>query len=167
MNIDEIKNIPQSKVEEFFTNHWGSPQMVISSGIYDCSNLDGFVVVNEEQEIIGLITYIIRKDECEIISLDSLEEGKGIGSKLITQVEQTALKKGCSTVKLVTTNDNLSALSFYQKRGYHLSNLFRNAVEKARKLKPEIPLISGDGIPIRDEIELEKLLVGNGISMER
>lgn len=160
MQINQIRNIPKSKVENFFINNWGSPEMVISSGIYDCSSLDGFVVQNQKEEIIGMITYVIRGAECEIISLDSLEEGKGVGSRLIRAVEEAVALVGCTSVKLVTTNDNLSALRFYQKRGYHLSNLYKNAVEKARKLKPEIPLVSEDGIPIRDEIELQKMLFG-------
>jgi GNAT superfamily N-acetyltransferase len=156
--IQEVKKISKFKVEEFFTAHWGSPEMVISSGVYDCSKLDGYAFFNEKEEITGLITYFIQDTECEIISLDSIEEGRGIGTALIREVEKTAETKGCSCVKLVTTNDNLSALKFYQKRGYHLSNLYKNAVEKARKLKPEIPMVSDEGIPIRDEIELEKVL---------
>ncbi|WP_044022274.1 GNAT family N-acetyltransferase [Bacillus sp. SG-1] len=160
MQIKQIRNISKSKVEVFFITHWGSPEMVISSGIYDCSSLDGFVVQNQKEEIIGMITYVIRGAECEIISLDSLEEGKGVGSSLIRAVEEAVALIGCTSVKLVTTNDNLSALRFYQKRGYHLSHLYKNAVEKARKIKSEIPLVSEDGIPIRDEIELQKILFG-------
>jgi ribosomal protein S18 acetylase RimI-like enzyme len=158
MQIKNIGEISQTTVETFFTSHWGSPEMVISSGIYDCSKLDGFAVMNKKEEIIGLITYITRENEYEIISLDSVEEGKGTGSALILEVEKAAETRECNCVKLITTNDNLSALRFYQKRGYHLSNLYKNAVEKARKLKPEIPLVSDEGIPIRDEIELEKIL---------
>ena len=50
--------------------------MVISSGIYDCSELAGFAFMNEQQTMIGLITYIVREEDCEIISLDSTVEGK-------------------------------------------------------------------------------------------
>ncbi|MCG0275770.1 MAG: hypothetical protein L5655_06315 [Thermosediminibacteraceae bacterium] len=46
-------------------------------------------------------------------------------------------------------------MKFYQKRGFLLVAVHRNALEQARKLKPEIPLIGIDGIPLRDEIELE------------
>ena len=132
--------------------------MVISSGIYDCSALDGFAVLNEEDKIIGLITYIIKNTECEIISLDSTAEGKGIGTSLVQKVENLAKKKNCRIVKLITTNDNLLALKFYLKRGFILSQIILNAVEEARKVKPEIPLIGNDGIPIRDEIVLIKVL---------
>ncbi|MFC4620588.1 GNAT family N-acetyltransferase [Camelliibacillus cellulosilyticus] len=158
MKIYAVMEIPKNKIIEFFKLHWGSTKMVISSGVYDCSTLDGFAVLNEEGQIIGLITYVIKDDECEIISLDSTEEGKGIGTALVKEVENLATKKKCQLLKLITTNDNLLALKFYQKRGFILSKIIHNAVEEARKIKPEIPLIGNDGIPIRDEIELIKVL---------
>lgn len=158
MEIYAIKDLEKNKVTEFFMEHWGSTEMVISSGTYYCSSLDGFAVLNEQSRIIGLITYVSKDYECEIISLDSIEEGRGIGSLLIKEVEKIAVTKQCWLIKLVTTNDNLLALKFYQKRGFHLSKVIRNAVESARKLKPEIPLIGNDGIPIRDEIELTKII---------
>lgn len=98
----------------------------------------------------------MKDNECEIISLDSIEEGRGIGTLLVQEVEKLASKKKCKLLKLVTTNDNVVALKFYQKRGFVLSRILRNAVEKARQIKPEIPLMGYDGIPIRDEIELIK-----------
>lgn len=156
MEIYALGNLEKDKIKDFFTKYWGSTEMVISSGIYDCSTLDGFAVLNNENSIIGLITYVIEDNECEIISLDSTEEGKGIGSLLVREVEKLALTKKCNLIKLVTTNDNLLALKFYQKRNFQLSKVIRNAVENARKFKPEIPLVGNDGIPIRDEIELIK-----------
>lgn len=158
MNIISLKDLPQDKVMEFFKKHWGSPKMVISSGIFDCSTLDGFTIINEEDQIIGLITYIIKENECEIISLDSLKEGQGIGTSLVQKVESVAVQNKCEILKLITTNDNLLALKFYQKRGFQLSKIHKNAVQRAREIKPEIPLVGNDGIPLRDEIELEKLL---------
>jgi hypothetical protein len=83
MNIVPTNTLPENKLTEFFTTHWGSPKMVISSGVFDCSTLDGFAILNGEDQIIGLITCVMEKNECEIISLDSLEEGKGIGSALL------------------------------------------------------------------------------------
>ncbi|WP_349408541.1 GNAT family N-acetyltransferase [Pseudalkalibacillus sp. SCS-8] len=158
MEIISLKDIPKERIFEFFRLQWGSPKMVVSSGVYDGSTLDGFTIINEENEIIGLVTYIIKAKESEIISLDSLKEGKGIGTSLIQAVESVALQNQCRLVKVITTNDNLLGLKFYQKRGFVLSKIHKNAVQRAREIKPEIPLIGNDGIPIRDEIELEKLL---------
>ncbi|MBM6617440.1 GNAT family N-acetyltransferase [Bacillus suaedaesalsae] len=158
MKIIDIKGIDKQKVTDFFTSHWGSPQMVVSSGIYHCDELDGYAVTDEKSKIIGLITFIEDGSECEIISLDSRIENNGIGSSLIQTVEEYCKTRQINRIKLVTTNDNLHALSFYQKRGYELEALFPKAVEKARKLKSTIPLKADNGIPIRDELQLVKRL---------
>jgi ribosomal protein S18 acetylase RimI-like enzyme len=159
MNIIPIHLLDRSTVKQFFITHWGSPQMVVSTGVYDCSELDGFAAVQGSGDMVGLITYIIKAEECEIVSLDSVIENQGVGSALLQQVETFATQHGCATIRLITTNDNLHALRFYQKRGYQIVKVFPNAVEKARQIKPSIPLVSSDGIPIRDELMLVKQLM--------
>ncbi len=109
-------------------------------------------------EKVGLITYLIEEDSCQIITINSTRPFTGIGVALIEAVHETARQHGCKRLWLITTNDNLYALHFYQKRGFVLVALHRNALEFASKLKPEIPLIGNDGIPLRDEIELEMIL---------
>lgn len=96
--------------------------------------------------------------DCEIISLDSTIENKGIGTALLQQVEETAKHAHCQRIKLITTNDNVHAMAFYQKRGYQFAEVFPNAVEKARRLKPEIPEVAENGILIRDEILFSKVI---------
>jgi hypothetical protein len=59
---------------------------------------------------------------------------------------------------VITTNDNLDALRFYQRRGFRLAALHRGAVDDSRaRLKPQIPPIGDHGIKLRDELELEKV----------
>ncbi|WP_342575949.1 GNAT family N-acetyltransferase [Solibacillus sp. FSL K6-1781] len=155
--IEQINSENKDKVISFFKEHWGSSEMIISSGIYKCENLDGFIY-EENLQIVGLITYVIKYDEIEIISLDSILEGKGIGTVLIEKVENVAKQKQINIVSLVTTNDNLSALRFYQKRGYRITSIIPDAVNEARKIKASIPLIGNDGIPLNDELELKKII---------
>jgi len=88
---------------------------------------------------------------------DSARPGRGVGTALIVAAEEVAQRAGCRRLWLITTNDNTHALRFYQKRGFVLAALHRNAVAASRARKPEIPLTGNDGIPIRDEIELEKV----------
>jgi hypothetical protein len=52
---------------------------------------------------------------------------------------------------LITTNSNINALRFWQKRGFRLVHIYLGALEESRKLKPIIPLIDDNGIPIREE----------------
>nr|WP_290753784.1 MULTISPECIES: GNAT family N-acetyltransferase [unclassified Exiguobacterium] len=158
MVIQIIEQKTRSQIKDFFTVHWGSSQMVTSTGVHDCSLLDGFYAINDDHEIIGLITYHMTSQTCEIISLDSLEEGKGIGSQLMQMVEEKATQQQCNLLTLVTTNDNERAIRFYQHRGYTISQVIPNAVELARKIKPEIPLYNEKGVSIKDEIVLIKHL---------
>ncbi len=144
----------QPWVAQFLDDHWGGPLIVTRGQIYDGSRLPGFAAVRDGQ-IAGLVTYRIEADSCEIVSLDSLAEGIGIGSTLIEAVRQRAVTAGCRRLWLITTNDNLAAIRFYQKRGFELAAIHRNALDVSRKLKPQIPLTGIDGIPLRDEIELE------------
>ena len=156
--IQPISEKNRQQVIEFFRKHWGSSQMIISSGTYDCAMLDGYVYL-EDVAILGLVTYVLHANSLEIISLDSIQEGKGIGSRLMAEVEQFAMEHAIPKIELITTNDNLQALKFYQKRGYRITHIIPNAVVEARKVKPTIPLIGNDGIPLLDELKLQKKLV--------
>lgn len=111
-----------------------------------------------EKSLVGFLTYRLDDTLCEIIPLDSLTGDQGIGSALLQSVEQAAKEKGCHRIWLVTTNDNIHALRFYQRRGYVLAAVHCNALEISRQLKHQIPLIGNEGIPLRDEIEFEKRL---------
>jgi GNAT superfamily N-acetyltransferase len=144
-------------VRQWMSDHWGADLMVVhGEQIYPAEH-HGFAAFDGEIAA-GLVTYELRGDECEILSLDSLIEGQGIGSALIECVHKIALDNGARRLWLITTNDNLNALRFYQKRGFELIKIHRHAVDESRKLKPSIPLLGEFGIQIRDEIELEMLL---------
>jgi ribosomal protein S18 acetylase RimI-like enzyme len=155
--INPLSEYNRDWAERLLEEHWGSPVVVSRGMAHRPGTLPGFVAVQGEEHI-GLITYQIQGDECEIVSLDSLVEGVGIGSALIEAVKEAALAAGCRRLWLVTTNDNTHALRFYQKRGFVLVAVHCNALRRSRELKPEIPMIGMDGIPLRDEIELEMML---------
>jgi ribosomal protein S18 acetylase RimI-like enzyme len=144
-------------VSHFMIDHWGADVVVVHETKYWPAECPGFTA-EDQGRVVGLITYHINGLSCEIITLDSLEEGRGIGSKLINLVIETAMNSGCRRLWLVTTNNNTHALRFYQKYGFRLNDIRVGAVDEARKIKPEIPLLDADGIPIRDELELEIIL---------
>ena len=106
----------------------------------------------------GLATYAVRGDECELVTIDSLREGIGVGRALLDAVRAAAAEAGCRRLWLVTTNDNVRALKLYQRWGMDLVALRRDAVTEARTLKPAIPERGVNGIPLKHELELELLL---------
>ncbi|HET6847062.1 MAG TPA: GNAT family N-acetyltransferase [Anaerolineales bacterium] len=139
------------RLRQFWIDQWAGPEMIVHGDVFRPEQLEGFV--NEDWS--GLVTYVIGPAGCEIISLDSLKEGGGTGSALIDAVADEATRRGCTRLFLSTTNDNLRALGFYQRRGFELVSVRRGAVTESRKRKPGIPLIGDNEIPVRDEIELE------------
>ena len=150
-------------VECVLNEHWGSTRMVSRGVLHDIAAQDGFVAIRQGSDIrIGLATYVIRGaiqgGECEMTLLQSLAEGVGVGTALTLAARDAAIAAGCGRLWLVTTNDNTRALRFYQRRGFTIAAVHINALERARKLKPGIPLTGADGIPLRDEIELEMRL---------
>ena len=114
---------------------WGSAQIVTRGVVHQADRLPGFAAFLDGQPA-GLVTCRLAGAECEIVSLDSLVKGVGVGSALINAVIELARQQGCRRAWLITTNDNLHVLRFYQKRGFRLAALYINALEASRKLKP-------------------------------
>lgn len=146
---------------EFWIAEWGGTTMIIQNEAVELPALEAFIAW-EDGERVGAITYRFKEDEAEIVSLNALRKGKGIGSRLLRALEEQTRGQGVERMVAITTNDNLEALAFYQKRGFRLVEVVPGAVDEARKRKPSIPLIGKHGIPIRDEWKLVK-----GIGMNR
>jgi len=144
-------------VRQFTIEHWGNTIVVAHGKVYHPHTLPGFVAILKGDRV-GLLTYSLEDEHCEIVTINSTKPGIGIGTVLIKAVTQVAREAGCKRLWLMTTNDNLDALCFYQKCGFSLVAVHRHAVDAARQLKPGIPLIGNDQIPLHDEIELEMIL---------
>ena len=147
------------RLRQFWIKHWSSEEIVSRGKIYRPQQLEGFVV-EDSHEWLGLLTFFINDNECEVTSIDSLHEGQGIGTMLLNKTVEEARERDCKRIYLITTNDNLNALGFYQKRGFELVKIHRCAVNESRKIKPGIRWIGMNDIPLRDEIELEMSLRG-------
>lgn len=168
--IRPLERADREWVAHFLDERWGTTQIVSRGKAVYGHLLPGFMAerssgAEDEEpdeaapaENIGLITVHIGEKECEITTLDSLDEAIGVGSALVEAVEEWAREAGIGRLWLVTTNDNLEALKFWQKRGYELVSVHRNAIADARRIKPQIPITGLNGITIRDEIELEKII---------
>jgi len=136
---------------------WASTRIISKGKIHDTNELPGIIAIHKNDRV-GLLIYNIIGDECEIVSFNSLKENIGIGTALLKEIERVCTLKRCKRLWVITTNDNIDALRFYQKKGFKIVAIHSNALEQSRKLKPEIPFLGSNDIEIRDEIELEKIL---------
>lgn len=148
------------EIKEFLVKHWGSALIVSRGKSTDATKISRVVARDDKGKLVGLTTYAVDKEggSCEGITIDSILERQGVGSKLIRLMEGAAKKKGCKRVWFITTNDNLEAAAFYIKRGYRLVAVHLNVMEESRRLKPQIPKVGKHEIPLLDEWEFEKLL---------
>jgi ribosomal protein S18 acetylase RimI-like enzyme len=141
----------------YLVEHWGSEVQVAHGEVQRPAEHEGFVAeIEGEREPAGLLTFRVNGDGgFEVTSVHARIEDRGIGSVLLHAAVDAARAAGCGRLWLVTTNDNVRALGFYQRRGFRLVALRPGAVVISRTLKPEIPFVAANGIPIRDELELE------------
>jgi len=151
-------------VRDIITRRWGGDFVVTRGRKVYPAEIEGLYAVDSAGNKVGLLTYEVIGDQCEIVTLDALEKLRGIGTALIEKVRQMAIKRGCTRLWLIMTNDNLEAIRFYQRRGFTFAAVHVNALAASRRLKPSIPEIGLFEIPLHDEIEFEMLLHDNILS---
>ena len=144
-------------IARLWQEHWGLP-IVTPEREYMPPDVEGLVCRAPDGRTLGLVTWAVDGQRVEIVSINALEPGRGIGSRLMDAAEEELRRRGVSTAHMVTTNDNPSALSFYIRRGYRLVRVHVDAMDRVRRVKPQVPLTGNDGIPLRDMWELERQL---------
>lgn len=150
---------------EFIRRHWerlwGLPIVSISR-TYEPEDVSGLVWRDEWGEVQGLITWHIEGEQAEIVTVDAFQQGRHIGGRLLDGAEADLHRRGVRKATIVTTNDNLRAIAFYVRRGYRLVRIALDDMDRVRAIKPNIPALGPNNIPLRDMLELEKDLTAEG-----
>jgi GNAT superfamily N-acetyltransferase len=146
----------RAQIAGILRSRWGSTDIALRGELIDALSLPA-LVAEDRGRLCGALTYRFFEDACEIVSLDALQQWRGTGTRLIEAVAEIAKSRGVRRLIVVTTNDNLDALRFYQRRGFVQAAIRPNAIAESRRLKPTIPLVGRYGIPIRDEVELVRI----------
>jgi ribosomal protein S18 acetylase RimI-like enzyme len=136
---------------------WGSTTIVSRGQAHDVSRAPSLVALQRGDRV-GIVTFRFEHEQCELLTLDAFRKREGIASALLAGVTRHALEHGCRRLWLITTNDNLDAMRFYQRRGMRLVAVHSGAVDEARRIKPAIPEVGEYGIALHDELEFELLL---------
>ena len=158
MKIRPREVVDQAAARAFLARH-GSLRVARLGELVHPLDHPALVAETGGGQLLSMLTYVPGQDwqQCEILTLHADEQWRGAGTALIEVAGQLARRRGCSRLWVITTNDNVDALRFYQRRGFCLVRVHRGAVDRSRTtLKPEIPPAGAYGIPLRDEIELER-----------
>jgi len=137
-------------ITQFLRDRWGADFIVAHGEVIRPADLPGLT----SGEGKGLATYRLLGEDAELITLDAIPAGSGVGTALVEAVVETVTRLGCKRLWLTTTNDKLSALRFYLRRGFRLIHVRLGAVDEARGIKPNIPTFGEFAIPIHDELDL-------------
>ena len=144
-------------IDEQWSRLWGLPVVSLERG-YEPADVEGLVYRDDGGAPQGLVTWHIDGDRAEIVTIDAFEQGRHVGGRLLNAAEEELRRRGAKQVTIMTTNDNLRAIAFYVRHGYRLVAVHLDAMDRVRRLKPEVPRTGHDGLPLRDVIELVKEL---------
>src|SRR3712207_5113088 len=133
---------------------FGGVPVARKGALIAASVLPGFVATDGGRPV-GLLTYDAVRGEYEIVAIISAEKGLGIGRALMDAVRDHAVAAGCHRLWLITTNDNVGALRFYQRWGMDLCAFYRHGARRSREVKPDLPEWGADGIRLDHELEFE------------
>jgi GNAT superfamily N-acetyltransferase len=147
----------EEAISRVWSVRWGAPVVTVSGSYRPC-DVEGIALVGSSETPAGLVTWTVRGGEAEIVTVDTLEEGRGEGPRLLCEAERRMREQGAIVARLVTSNDNVRAAGFYQSCGYRLTRLHLDALDAVRRVKAGVPETGLGGVPLRDLWEFEKRL---------
>lgn len=157
IRIRKIENQDHEWVRRFLIQQASNIRMVSRGILHQCDELPGFIGSLDGKDA-GLLSYHVQQADFEVVTLHTAVRRQGLGSALLNRALSEARAQKCRRLWLITTNDNEAAIQFYKKFGLHLTAVHKGAIAQSRLIKPEIPLIGLNNIPIEDEIEFEMIL---------
>jgi GNAT superfamily N-acetyltransferase len=154
--VREAVDTEREAALELFRLDFGRSGIVAFGQIMDLDQAPT-IVAEMNGEIAGALAYRLVEAGLHVVALatDPMWQRSGVGGYLVAEVELLARRLQITRVIVSTTNDNLPSLYFYQRRGYYITEWIPNGVAKYAK---STSLIGFGGIPIRDEVRLEKTL---------
>ena len=93
----------RARVRELITERWGAEIVVAHRVVYRPHELPGFAAWQNDG-MVGLVTLHVVGNSCEVVTIDSLQPGKGIGTALLDAAIAYARQANCTRLWLITTN---------------------------------------------------------------
>ena len=153
--VREATDSDRAAARELFQRDFGRTKIVAFGEVMDIDQMPSLVAIRHVDPS-GALAYRLLGDALHIVALatDPMWQRSGVGAYLVAEAELLARRLNLSRLVVSTTNDNLPALYFYQRRGYRLTDLVPESVITHTHQQ----LAGFGGIPVRDEIRLEKRL---------
>jgi ribosomal protein S18 acetylase RimI-like enzyme len=146
----------RKKIREIVQRFWGEEEQLTFDRKFIVAELPTYVAKKSGNDVIGFVSFVKVDDAIIIVALGILPpyQNAGVGKSLIEKVEAETRRLGRKKLLVSTSNDDLPALAFYQSLGFQIYEVKSNVIaEKHGTLLKGI-----GGLPVRDELRLQKLL---------
>ena len=154
--VSRIASGDRDWVAETLVREWTSTSVARLGELVEAAELPGHLATLAGRRV-GLVLVDVRRREYEVVAISTSAPRRGVGRALMRCFAEARVA-GCRRVWLVTTNNNIAAIAFYQGLGMDLRALHRHALRASRELKPTIPEHDTAGVRIDHELEFELLL---------
>jgi GNAT superfamily N-acetyltransferase len=146
----------KDKIQKLVKRFWGEPEQLTFDRKFIVAELAAYVAKKSGNDVIGFVSFTELHDAIIIVALgiSPKYQNAGIGKSLIKKVEEEAKRLGKKKLLVSTSNDDLPALAFYQHLGFQIYEVKPNVIAE----KHSMVLKGIGGLPIRDELRLQKLL---------
>jgi len=153
--VREATDADRVAARELFARDFGRTKIVAYGAVMDIDQMPALVAVRYADPS-GALAYRLHGDALHIVALatDPMWQRSGVGGHLVAEAELIARRLNLRRLVVSTTNDNLPALYFYQRRGYRMTDFVPSSI--IMHTGQEVAGFAG--IPVRDEVRLEKLL---------
>jgi GNAT superfamily N-acetyltransferase len=141
-------------LDELLRLRWSGGALMLRGKIVHPKDVEAIAAYHDGR-LAGVATWRLEGPVIYLATLNNITEQRGVGVALLEATKALGREKGSALLRVIVTNDNLNALGFYQRRGFHIIAVHPGAIDTIRGLLPNIPIMGANRIPIRDEIELE------------
>jgi GNAT superfamily N-acetyltransferase len=157
--VREATDADRSAARALFHRDFGRTKIVAFGEVMDIDQMPALVAIMRDEPS-GALAYRLLGDALHVVALatDPMWQRSGVGGYLVAEAELLARRLNLRRLVVCTTNDNLPALYFYQRRGYRLIELVPDSIIKHTRQAHA----GFAGVPVRDEIRLEKNIERRG-----
>lgn len=144
----------RAALDELLRLRWSDGSIFVRGRLITPPDVEAFGAYHDNK-LQGVATWRIEDGSLYLLTLNNITDRRGVGEALLARMLDLAREKKLPHLRVIISNDNVGAFRFYQKRGFRIIAVHVGVVDMMRKMKPSIPEIGSEGIPMRDEIEME------------
>lgn len=151
--VRPCEDADRQAVLDLFERDFGSTRVSAFEAEHALVDVPALVATVKDGLLAGALAYRIDGEALQMLALatDPMWQRSGVGGHLVARAEVLAREAGCRRAVLVTSNDNLPALYFYQRQHYRVAAVAIGSLVARAAGRPGFA-----GIHVRDEIRLEK-----------